>query len=116
MRDSIILLIFGTSIVKTLTRMTTTTLTILVIIVVCVALVAFNRYHNKSHHYNTERLAGTVKDILSVQPEKMMKREDFLNALQRKTNCPTKEAHWLMGYAKEHGLIVADDKWVELPR
>lgn len=46
----------------------------------------------------------------------MMKREDFLDALQRKTNCPTKEAHWLMGYAKEHGLIVADDKWVELPR
>lgn len=40
--------------------MTTTTLTILVIIVVCVALVAFNRYHNKSHHYNTERMSLPV--------------------------------------------------------
>lgn len=96
--------------------MNTSTLIILLIVVVCLGLVVFNRYHHRHHHYNVEKLGQTVKDILTIQPEKMMKRRDFLVALQRKYNCASKEALWLFGYAKEHNLIKADDQWVELPR
>lgn len=94
--------------------MNTSTIVILVIVVVCVALVFFNRYHHRQHHYHVDKLGQTAKDILQAQPEKMMKRQDFLVALQHRYNCPGKEALWLLGYAKEHGIIKADDKWVEL--
>lgn len=96
--------------------MNTSTIIILVIVVVCLCIVAVNRYHHRQHHYHVDKLEQTIKDILNVQPEKMMKRHDFLVALQHKYNCPGKEALWLLGYAKEHGLITADDQWVELKR
>lgn len=94
--------------------MKTSTIIILVVVMVCLALVAFNRYHHRNLHYNVDKLAQTVKDILSTQPEKMMKHNDFILALQHRYNCHRKEALWLIGYAKEHGLIKSDDKWVEL--
>lgn len=95
--------------------MNTSTLIILVIVVVCLVIVAFNRYHHREHHYNVDKLGQTVKDILTVQPEKMMRRREFIAALQQKYNCPGKEALWLFGYAKHHGLIKSDDQWVEMP-
>lgn len=98
----------------TVNKMKTSTIIILAIVIVCLAIVAFNRYHHRQHHYNVDKLGQTVKDILTVQPEKMMKRNDFILALQRHYNCHRKEALWLVGYAKEHGLIKGDDKWVEM--
>lgn len=94
--------------------MNTSTIAIIVIVVVCLCLVAFNRYHHRHHHYHVDKLEETVKDILHTQPEKMMSRQAFLAALQHRYNCPGKEALWLLGYAKEHNIIKADDKWVEL--
>ncbi len=96
--------------------METVTIVILAVVVICVAIVVVNRYHHRQHHYNVDKLAQTVKDILSVQPEKMMKRNDFIAALQRRYNCHRKEALWLLGYAKEHGLINYDDKWIEIKK
>lgn len=94
--------------------MNTSTIVILVIVAVCLCLVVFNRYHHREHHYHVDKLDQTVKEILNVQPEKMMKRDDFIKALQHRFNCPTKEALWLFGYASHHDLIKADEKWVEL--
>lgn len=96
--------------------MNTSTIVILLIVVVCLALVVFNRYHHRHHHYNVNKLEPAIKEILTVQPEKMMKREDFLKALQHRANCSNKEALWLLGYAKEHGIVKYDDKWVELSK
>lgn len=94
--------------------METSTIIVLAIVVVCIILVSFNRYHHRHHHYNLDKLEPIIRQILQVQPEKMMKRDDFISALEHKYNCPKKEALWLMGYANEHGIIKYDDKWVEL--
>lgn len=96
--------------------MSTSTIIILAIVVVCLAIVFINRYHHNHLHYNVDDLEKTVKDILQVQPEKMMPRKDFITALQRRYNCPMKEALWLQGHAKELGIIKYDDKWVELKK
>lgn len=96
--------------------MKSATIVILVVVVVGLVLVALNRYHHSRHHYNVDKLAQFVKDVLATQPERMMRREDFVAALQCRYNCHRKEALWLMGYAREHNLIKADEKWVELKR
>lgn len=94
--------------------MKTSTVVILIVVIVCLIIVVVNRYHHRRHHYNVDKLEQTVKDILQVQPEKMMNRADFIVALEHRFNCPKKEALWLLGYAKEHGLIKYDGKWIEL--
>ena len=54
-----------------------------------------------------------VKNILSLQPDHIMLRADFVKALRDHYNCPNKEALWLLGRAKEKGFVKYDDKWVE---
>lgn len=90
------------------------TVIILLIVIVCIVIVSANRYHHRHHHYKVDKLEQTMKDILNVQPGKMMKCDSFIVALEHKYNCSKKEALWLMGYAKEHGIIKYDDKWVEI--
>lgn len=94
--------------------MKTSTIIVLLVVVLCIIIVVVNRYHHRHHHYNVDKLDQTIKDILHVQPEKMMKRSDFIIALEHTYNCPKKEALWLMGYANEHDIIKYDEQWVEL--
>lgn len=114
MQDSKVLFIFDPVKPENLTNMNTSTIAVIVVVVACVLIVASNRYHHRRHHYNVDKLDETVRGILTLQPDKVMKQKDFLVALQHRYNCPAKEALWLLGYAKEHNIIKADDKWVEL--
>lgn len=68
--------------------MKTTTIVILAVVIICLVLVGVNRYHHRQHHFNTDDLRQVVKNILSLQPDHIMRRSDFLKALRDHYNRP----------------------------
>ena len=94
--------------------MNTSTLIILIAVIICLALVVFNHFHKKHLHYHVEGLTQFVTDTLAASPNGIMERRLFLKNLRDHYNCSVKEALWLLGRAKEKGVVKYNDTEVTL--
>ena len=92
--------------------MSTSTIIILVVVVVCLAFVAYGYHHKKNHHYHIAGLQVAVDKIFSQAHAESMRRNDFLRALDRYYNCSRKESLYLLGYAREHGIVKTGEQVV----
>jgi hypothetical protein len=77
----------------------------ILVVLACMALVYFNYRHNHRFSFNEDKLrAAIVKAFDQAQADKMS-RTDFLLRLKKIYSCSHKEATFLLGAAKEGGLV-----------
>lgn len=84
---------------------TNTIIIAVVIVLACLALVYFNYRHNNRFSFSEEKLRATIDLVFTQAQAEKMSRTDFLLRLKKLYSCSHKEATFLLGAAKESGLV-----------
>lgn len=91
--------------------MDTSTIIISVLVVLaCLALVYFNYRHNHRFSFNEEKLRASIDKAFTQAQASKMSRTDFLLRLKKIYVCSHKEATFLLGRAKDLGLVNEENK------
>ncbi|SES96883.1 hypothetical protein [Prevotella sp. kh1p2] len=90
------------------------TIIAIVIVLACFAVAIFAYLHRKHISYNLEDLQKSIATLFGSDDS--LPRSKFLMGLKNKYSCSQKDALYLMGQAREHGLIVVEDDKVRPAR
>lgn len=92
--------------------MNVSTLIILIAVVICLALVVYRYHQKKNIRYHISGLQMAVDKIFTDTKGAGLTRNNFLRALSHYYNCSRKESLYLLGYAREHGIIKDDEQMI----
>ena len=90
------------------------TLLIGIIIAVCTLLVIYNYLHKKHLHFTLPELKNFIDKVFEQADSSTVEKKHFLAALKAHYHCSSKEAMFLMGKARENGLVDVEEKNVVL--
>ena len=94
--------------------MTKITLLIIVVLVVLLAIAIFNYSYQKRISFHPDELKKRVQAIFQEQNVTELSKTTFLVSLKHKYGCSYKKALYLLGKAREMGLVENEGKNVHL--